>query len=247
MLDNYFIEEEDGRRYLKAAKENLSVLGGMDIAHPDKLVFRFARVMMGFLAFNDTPRDILMVGLGTGLQAKYIIKNLPHTNLAAVEIDPEMVDIARQHFHVPEDSERFKTIIADGKEYMRAHPSSCDVILSDVFVSERVPDSFTTRDYYVDCHNALRKDGILSINLMMFDTEDVTAQIELLLSIFKGGVLLVPSVQIYNVILFCFRDPPDVSWDQLEERARKLEPQYRLGLPPFIAGLKTRSGLVQHF
>jgi spermidine synthase len=61
--------------------------------------------MMGFLLFVRPPSRALLIGLGGGSLAKFIYHRLPETRIQAVEVNPRVVAIARQQFHVPYDDD----------------------------------------------------------------------------------------------------------------------------------------------
>jgi spermidine synthase len=237
----YVTSEHNDFVYLRRSGER-AILGGMSRSDPNLLIFEFARVMMGFLPFRPDPERVLLIGLGPGGQAKYIHKNMPDVHLTALEIDPCMIRIARERFHVPEDGQTFEVIETDACDYLATRQNSYDIILSDAFEKGGlVPESVTTERFYRDCHRALRKGGIISINAMHWDTHQLTQQIDMLASIFLGGVILVPAVMYHNHILFCFRDPHGLEWQELERRAQELEQRYALGLPRLIEEMKIRA------
>src|ERR1700729_4146130 len=89
----------------------------MRIDDPYALVNEYTRKMMGFLAFQPNPRQILIIGLGGGSLVKYCHRHLQTTRITAVEIDPDVLAL-RSQFLVPPDDDRLTVIQADGADHV---------------------------------------------------------------------------------------------------------------------------------
>ncbi len=74
------------------------VQSAMLLKAPNDLQLVYTQYMMGFLLFHPHPRDILMIGLGGGSLAKFVYHSLPLTRTIVVEINPEVVAVARSYF-----------------------------------------------------------------------------------------------------------------------------------------------------
>jgi spermidine synthase len=68
----------------------------MRIDVPDELVSEYTRKMMGFLAFQPNPANVLIIGLGGGSLVKYCYRHLPTTRITAVEIDSDVLALRTQ-------------------------------------------------------------------------------------------------------------------------------------------------------
>jgi spermidine synthase len=64
------VVEERGMRVLHLGSH--AIQSAMRVTRPWDLELAYTRAMMGFLMFNDTPQDVLMIGLGGGSLAKFI-------------------------------------------------------------------------------------------------------------------------------------------------------------------------------
>jgi spermidine synthase len=89
------VTEERGMRVLHLGSQ--AIQSAMRLSRPWDLELAYTRAMMGFLMFNSTPQDVLMIGLGGGSLAKFIRRQRPQTHLTAVEIDPRVIAAARSH------------------------------------------------------------------------------------------------------------------------------------------------------
>ncbi|WJX53121.1 hypothetical protein P8452_39152 [Trifolium repens] len=65
----------------------------------------------------------VIIGLGAGLLPMFLHRCIPVLEIEAVELDPVIVDIAREHFSFVEDK-RLKVHIADGIQFVRESASS---------------------------------------------------------------------------------------------------------------------------
>jgi spermidine synthase len=156
-----------------------------------------------------------------------------------LELNPQVVDIARQCFLVPADGPRFEVIIGDGAEYMARVDVRADVIMVDGYDAESHAEELATRKFYDHCRQRLAPGGMLVVNLWGGDRQfnEMLKRIE---AVFPEGSLCLPARKPGNVIAFGFRDrPPSLSWSELERRAVELEIRYGLEFPQFVAGLRT--------
>jgi len=230
-----YVSEKFGVRSLHIGSD--TVQSSMRIARPNDLELSYTRSMMAFLLFQPAQRNVLMVGLGGGSVAKFVRHHMPEVRVRVLEVDPQVVAIARQCFLVPSDDPRFEVIVGDGAEFMAREDVQADVIMVDGYDAESHVEALATREFYADCRARLAPGGVLVVNLWGGDREfsDVLKRIE---DAFPDGTLCLPARKLGNVIAFGFRDPPDpLLWEVLRTRAAELEARYGMEFPQFVAGL----------
>ncbi|HEX6829274.1 MAG TPA: spermidine synthase [Burkholderiales bacterium] len=221
------LSEKDGVRFLHLGGEQIQ--SAMRLAAPDELELAYVRAMMGFLLFLPEASRVTMVGLGGGSLAKFIHARLPEVSAVAVEILPEVVAAARCFFHLPPDDIRLQVVVAEGGEYVAAHPGSCDALLVDGFADGAHPGSLTGAAFYEAAREALDQRGVLAVNFIEKTRgfEPALARME---AAFGGHVVLLPAEQAGNTIAFGLKGlPARLRWEELRARAEFLES--RLGLP----------------
>lgn len=230
------VSERDGVRYLHLGSD--TVQSAMRVSAPNELELAYTRAMMGFLLFLPDPKKILMIGLGGGSLAKFVYHKLPCASTRVVEINPRVVAAARSHFYLPEPDERFRLVIGDGAEYVKAHPASADVLMVDGYDSNCQVEALASQSFYDDCASALKEDGVLVVNLWgsdrLFDV--YLKRIE---ASFDGLVLCMTTSRHSNIIVFGFkRSPGSPRWQELKERGKRLESEYGLEFPKFVEALR---------
>jgi len=230
-----YVSEKFGVRSLHIGSD--TVQSAMRIARPNDLELSYTRSMMACLLFHPDPCNVLMVGLGGGSVAKYVYHQLPEAKLRVLELDPQVVAIARQCFLVPPDDARFEVIIGDGAEYMARRDARADLIMVDGYDAESHVEELATREFYRHCRERLTPGGVLVVNLWGGDRQfnEVLKRIE---GEFPDGTLCLPARKPGNVIAFGFRDPPGLlAWTALERRAGELEARHGLEFTLFVEGL----------
>ena len=234
--ETVYVSEKFGVRSLHIGSD--TVQSSMRIARPWDLELSYTRSMMAFLLFQPEQRNVLMVGLGGGSVAKFIRHHRPETRLRVLEIDPQVVAIARQCFLVPTDDVHFEVLVCDGADYMAREDVQADVIMVDGYDAEAHVESLATPEFYADCRARLAPGGVLVVNLWGGDRQfnDVLKRIE---GAFPDGTLCLPARKLGNVIAFGFRDAPGpLRWEGLQSRATELEARYGMEFLQFVAGLR---------
>ncbi len=235
--ETVYVSEKFGVRSLHIGSD--TVQSAMRITRPNDLELSYTRSMMACLLFQTDPRNVLMIGLGGGSVAKYVYHQFPEAKVRVLELDLQVVAIARQCFLVPPDDARFQVIIGDGAEYMARRDARVDLIMVDGYDAESHVEELATREFYSDCRARLSAGGVLVVNLWGGDRQfnEVLKRIE---DVFSEGTLCLPARKPGNVIAFGFRDPPGpMLWADLECRASELETRLGLEFPLFVAGLRT--------
>ena len=225
------VTEERGMRVLHLGSR--AIQSAMRISRPWDLELAYTRAMMGFLMFNSTPQEVLMIGLGGGSLAKFLRKQRPQTRITAVEIDPRVIAAARVHFELPPDDDTLSVIEADGALYVRQHPGSADIILLDGFDAGNQVEALATQTFYAACRRALRPGGVLVVNLWGRDSE-FAEYFARLARAFDGEVGWISVQYKTNIIVFAFDEPGAVArLDAAQPQLANLSTRYGLDLRGF--------------
>ena len=215
-----------------------TIQSSMDIDDPADLVLTYTRAMMGFLLWHDDPRHIVQIGLGGGSFSRFIDEYLPDAISVAVEINPQVISVARAFFELPEEGDFFEVIEADGADYIKMFRESTDNILVDGFDDQQIVQALTTEEFFEDCKRALTANGMLVTNWWSGDKR-YHSFLERLLAAFEGRVIELPAATHGNMAVMAFKDTPNLtSWDKLAARADELEGRFGLEFGEFVRRLK---------
>ena len=231
-----YVTERFGVRSLHIGSDTIQ--SSMRLARPNDLELAYTRSMMAFLLFNASPRRVLMVGLGGGSLAKFIYHRLPDAASEVLEINPQVVAIARRLFELPAADARLVVRVCDAAEFVASDGSGFDAILVDGYDGESQVVELATAAFYGGCRRRLERGGVLVVNLWGSDRrfDDYLARIE---NAFPAATLCLPVEKPGNVIVFGFRDPPAaIAWGELERKARELEARYALEFGRFVRSLR---------
>jgi spermidine synthase len=231
-----YVSERYGVRSLHIGSD--TVQSSMRLTRPNDLELSYTRSMMGFLLFAPKPKRVVLIGLGGGSVAKFVYHRLPSTRVTAVEVSAQVLGIARQYFHVPENDERFEVILGDGSEYVAREDVEADVLAVDGYGADAHAEELASRSFYADCRKRLAPGGVFVVNLWGGDKQ-FTILLQRIQTAFPGGTLCLPAERPGNVIVFAFRDQPSpFDWTSLEQRAQLLEDQFGLEFGRFVEGLR---------
>lgn len=233
------VRERAGVRTLHLDSD--TVQSAMRVDQPDALELSYTRAMMAFLLFRSPPSRLLMLGLGGGSLAKFVYRHMPETRTTAVEIDADVVDVARVYFGLPPESGRFRTVVADGAQYVASQVGSVDALLVDAYDGDSLAAAFSSQSFFRAARASLAASGgVLAMNLWSSDRV-FRRNLEWIERAFAGACLCLPAERPGNVVVIGFGAVPhreDLLWTRLIERAEALEHRFGLEFPAFISGLR---------
>ena len=235
--ETVYVSERFGVRSLHIGSD--TVQSAMRLKAPNELELAYTRSMMAFLLLVPEPRHVLMLGLGGGSVAKFIHHKLPDAKVQAVELNAQVVAIARQLFHVPPNGPKFEVIVGDGSEYVLRDEVKTDVLMVDGYDADSHVEELASAAFYAACRQRLNPGGLLVTNLWGGDKAFHTL-LQRIDRAFPAGTLCLPATRPGNVIVFAFADePPLLHWKALFKRASALEKAYGLEFPRFVEGFRT--------
>lgn len=138
--------------------------------HRDRFLTGLAWDMIAasaLLGRHDPPRSVLMLGLAGGTAFRVLRHLLPDCRLTAIDIDPEIVGLAREHMAL--DALGIEVIIGDAYAWLEQNRRKFDVVIDDIYLAGKT-DVFRPRgwDGRVIGHlkRALAPGGVLAVNLV---------------------------------------------------------------------------------
>lgn len=176
----------------------------MDLAAPERLVLSYTRAMMSCLLLTPNPNSILLIGLGGGSLARFLLHHFPDCRIDAIERRSEVIKLAYGYFCLPEQS-RLHIHHTDGHVFLNHQAAtfkSYDLILVDAFEHNGVSSSVKNQDFFLRCHRALNKHGTLAMNLWTQETDQFRDTLNHLGHAFEDNLLFLPVEGRDNLIVF---------------------------------------------
>jgi spermidine synthase len=237
------VSESAGVRYLHFSSHWIQ--GAMRVARPWALELDYTREMMSALLLRPDPawpRSALLIGLGAGSLTKFLYRHRPEAVLTVIEIDPEVVHVARQSFKLPEANDaRLCIHIDDGASWLTGCQRSFDLIMVDGFDENARTGMLDTLPFYLNCKAHLSASGLLVTNLLA-KRKGVRKSQERIEEAFDGRAIAFPSCASGNVIAFAATGAPvDHGIGELKVAARQLKAETELNLLPTLTRLEQSS------
>lgn len=148
-------EEDNGLRILRFGK-NGARQSVVKLGDPDYLALPYVRSALVGLALSEDPRRFLVVGLGGGTLPMFLRKHYPNATIDAVDIDPEVVDVAKKFFGFREDA-LMNARVDDGRRFIEKVREPYDVIFLDAFGADSIPAHLTTQEFLRAVRPAARR------------------------------------------------------------------------------------------
>jgi len=131
---------------------------------PEYLGFAYTKVAFVGLALVPEPARILVVGVGGGTMPMFLRAYYPNASIDAVDIDPDVVHVAREYFGFRED-ERMKAHVGDGRAFVESAREPYDIIFLDAFGTRNVPPHLTTAEFMRAVRRAVKPGGVVVGNI----------------------------------------------------------------------------------
>jgi spermidine synthase len=147
----------EDRGHLRVMRFERNRQSSMYLDAPFDTDFEYPAYFHLALALNPRASRTLVIGLGGGTVVKRMWRDYPEMLLDVVELDPEVVEVAREYFALPED-ERIRVHVGDGREFVEG--------TSDAFDDDRVPRPLTTEEFMRAVRGRLGEDGVVVYNLI---------------------------------------------------------------------------------
>lgn len=119
------------------------------------------------LGKHDPPRSVLMLGLAGGTAFRILRHLLPDCKFTAIDIDPEIVDLARRHMEL--DALGIEVIIGDAYPWLAKNRRIFDAVIDDIYLAGKT-DVFRPQAWDGGLLNHLQRavapGGVLAVNLV---------------------------------------------------------------------------------
>jgi spermidine synthase len=156
------VEEDEEARYMYFDR---TLQSAMNLKDPAQLRLIYSRYTSVAFAFRPEAKNILIVGLGGGSIPKRLQKTFPSLQIDVVEIDPEVVQIAKSQFNVRE-GKNLRLYTQDGRLFLTRTQNQYDIILLDAYYADAMPFHLATKEFFELAQRKLTPNGIIVANLI---------------------------------------------------------------------------------
>jgi spermidine synthase len=122
------------------------------------------------LTLQHRGKRVLMIGCGGGSLGTMLAR--AGMEVSIVEIDPMSIKLAKRYFRLPA---RVPCHVDDGLTFMQRTRRKFDVVISDAFTGENIPDHMKSTEFFKAVIGCLRKDGLALVNVCLERKSDSAA------------------------------------------------------------------------
>lgn len=156
------IEEDNEARYMYFDR---TLQSAMNLKDPTALRLIYSRYTSLGFTFRPDAKNMLLIGLGGGSIPKKLNQVFPHLVVDAVELDPEVIKLAKEYFHLKE-SKNLRLHAQDGRLFLTRTKEQYDIILLDAYFTDAMPFHLATRQFFELAQRKLTPNGIIVANLI---------------------------------------------------------------------------------
>ncbi|HHV55527.1 MAG TPA: fused MFS/spermidine synthase [Firmicutes bacterium] len=151
-----------------------SFQSGMYLDDPLRMAFAYTSYLHLGVVARPRPERMLFIGLGGGSAPARFLHDYPSLRqVDVVEIDPEVVNVARRFFRLPDDP-RLRIIVQDGRLFVEQAAAAVragraqryDLIVVDAYFADAIPYHLTTYEFISSLDAILARDGAVVSNII---------------------------------------------------------------------------------
>lgn len=162
-FNDIWVMEEDSARYLRFGN---SWQGAQWLNDAYSSEFSYPEYFHLAFVLRPAIRRVLVIGLGAAMLPKQLLRDYPHLKIDVVEIDPEVVRVARRYFGLRSDR-RMRIRIADARSYLlNSRTPRYDFIVVDAYAGDEIPRSLISRAFIASVRRRLTDIGMMAVNVL---------------------------------------------------------------------------------
>jgi spermidine synthase len=141
----------------------------------NKSVFLYTDYFHLAFVFNPKIENVLFIGGGGFSGPKKFLEDYTKISVDVVEIDSQVVDIAKNYFDLKDDP-RLNVYVEDGRVFLSRTDSKYDLIVLDAYSKTYAPFHLLTLEFMESIEEHLKPNGVLVSNLissLIGDTSDL--------------------------------------------------------------------------
>ena len=229
------LSEQDGVRYLHFGTE--WVQGAMRIRKPNWPELEYAQQMMAAMLWQEQPRHLAQLGLGTATLTKFSYTTFPDATITAVELNPSVIAICESMFKLPPNDARLRVLEMDALDFVNdeANAGTIDALQVDLYDATARGPVLDSAEFYQACNRCLTDDGIMTVNLFG-DHPSYARNIKAIKFAF-AQVICLPEVHDGNVVAIAFKRQRAIDLEALTARAAQILADTKLPAKSWVKGI----------
>lgn len=207
------------------------------LPEPHWLEYDYTRAMLlGCHWAPPSPRAALL-GLGAGSLANALLAHFSPQQLDAVELRPQVLALAREHFALTDDP-RLRVHVGCAEQWLNSAGQPFDLLMVDLYMEGGISRLQLQADFFRLCRQSLSAQGVLVINQWQMGTSGRPYAERQLRSVL--GDYLQVQVQEGNMLLFAAPEGHSLPLVRagLRDWAAGLQASLGYSLQPFVDGLR---------
>ncbi|WP_287386513.1 spermidine synthase [Lachnospira sp.] len=144
----------------------------------DELCFAYTKQFANAFMINSQIKDSLLIGGAAFSYPKYYLSHYPEARLDVVEINPEMLEIAKKYFYLEDyikmyakaangaDNGRLGIHIQDGMQFLAACEKNYDLIINDAYIGASLDSGLMSYRGVAQIKRHLNAGGIYMVNII---------------------------------------------------------------------------------
>jgi len=156
-------QDIDGVRTLRFGRQGTRQ-SEVKIGDLDYLGLPYATSAMIGLAFTQKIDRILVLGVGAGNIPMFLRKYYSDTQIDVVDIDPQIIALAKQYFNFVED-DLLRAYALDGRTFIENVQKPYDLIFLDAYTAAGIPKHLATKEFLLALKKALKPSGAIIANM----------------------------------------------------------------------------------
>lgn len=248
-LTDISIEQCGAELHLKFNADGDAIQSAINREQPHQLVMQNLQYLMGILLFIPQPQKILMLGVGGGSLIHYLRHFLPHCEITAVEYNPQLMEVAFEHFQLPQTDGQLHYIVEDARKFVQQDTSLYDLIVMDIFEDDLSPPWLQQEGFIQHLKNRLSATGALTCNLLIDDEKKFKTFYRVFRKQFAQQALCLEAEEYENVLVYGLNfQAPCRSMSELLNLCWQLSDTYELPFSQILAAIydinPTDSGII---
>ncbi|MES9829060.1 MAG: methyltransferase [Candidatus Thiodiazotropha sp.] len=214
-LDGLEIRQNGDLRWIRFPDGTIQSV--MLLQEPALPVLTYIQALLCSLLFMPRPSNLLNLGLGSGSIERFILSQCSDIELVSVEIDARMIEISKQHFHIPPSHPVFQL---PAEKYLEINQGGFDILVSDICTTQGTANSQLSAEFIMHAARALNTGGVFAVNILPRSESEIIEVLITLRSVFPW-ILLYDVADMDNIVLFC-TVTPSPSLVSLMQRAKTM-------------------------